>query len=380
MASDKFDIRAKNEAMLLQKIIDSKIISRAELSKVTGLNKASVSTITKELISANYIQETGIGDSSAVGGRKPVLLEFNPQVGTVLSIDIGSNYIFGVHCFLDGEEINGSIIEDISISKENILSYIDDIISNLNLSSLEQVVGLSVAIHGIVFENKIKFTPHYDLIDFDLHALLSEKFAFPVFLENEANLSALGAYSFGHDTQQLITLSIHSGIGAGIVIDGVLLKGQDGEAGEVGHTILFPGGKECSCGNQGCLEQYASSEVLFSELKTEMNLDKISIQQIKAALAKKDEKVLEIIERNAYYLSIGINNISNIFNQETLIINSPLYNALPELVALVTDKLDGRIFKNTLITSSNIGERSIVYGGVALVCQKFLNINKLKFV
>lgn len=380
MVSDKFNIRAQNEAMLLQRIIDSKIISRAELSKITGLNKASVSTITKELITANYIQETGIGDSSSVGGRKPVLLEFNPQVGSVLSIDIGTNYIFGVHCYLDGEEINWSIIEDISISKANIIGYIDDIISDLKVIDIGQVVGLAVAIHGIVFENRITFAPHYDLVDFDLHGLLTDKYDFPVFIENEANLSALGAYSFGNDSQQLVALSIHSGIGAGIVVDGLLLKGQDGEAGEVGHSILFPDGKPCPCGNKGCLEQYASTEVLFNELKKELKLDRITIQQIQEAVAAKNEKVLEIIDRNAYYLSIGINNISSIFNQETLIINSPLYNVMPEFVDLIAEKLDGRISRNTVITFSKIGERAIVYGGVALVCQNFLNISKLKFV
>lgn len=380
MVSDKFNIRAQNEAMLLKRIIDSKIISRAELSKVTGLNKASVSTITKELIAANYIHEVGIGDSSAVGGRKPVLLQFNPQVGTVLSIDIGTNYIFGVHCFLDGQEINWSIIEEIAISKVNIMAYIQEIITKLQVKDLDQVVGLTVAIHGIVFENRITFAPHYDLVDFDLHGLLADTYNFPIFIENEANLSALGAYSFGHDSRQLIALSVHSGIGAGIVIDGVLLKGQEGEAGEIGHSILFPDGKNCPCGNQGCLELYASTEVLFNEIKEALQLDRLSIKQIQEAVQADHPQVMKIIDRNAHYLSIGINNISSIFNQETLIINSPLYNAMPELVNLVTDKLEGRISRNSIITSSKIGERAITYGGVALACQNFLNISQLKFV
>lgn len=380
MVSDKFNVRAQNEAMLLKNIIDSKVISRAELSKVTGLNKASVSAIAKELIESNFIMETGIGDSSAVGGRKPVLLQFNTHVGTVLSIDIGTNYISGVHCYLDGEEIDWVMLEEIQISRTNIMSFIDGVIVDLNIDDMSQIVGLTVAIHGIVFENQIKFTPHYDLIDFDLHDQLSKKFDFPIFIENEANLSALGAYSFGHDSQQLITLSIHSGIGAGIVIDGLLLKGQAGEAGEIGHSILFPAGKACSCGNHGCFELYASTEVVLNELKIALKREKISFDQIKTEFIAKNELVMDILDRNAYYLSIGINNITSIFNQQTLIINSPLYNAIPELVELVINKLEGRISKQASITASTIGERAIVYGGVALACQNFLNISKLKFV
>lgn len=380
MVSDKFNVRAQNEAMLLKNIIDSKVISRAELSKVTGLNKASVSAIAKELIESNFIMETGIGDSSAVGGRKPVLLQFNTHVGTVLSIDIGTNYISGVHCYLDGEEIDWVMLEEVQISRTNIMSFIDKVIVDLNIDDMSQIVGLTVAIHGIVFENQIKFTPHYDLIDFDLHDQLSKKFNFPIFIENEANLSALGAYSFGHDSQQLITLSIHSGIGAGIVIDGLLLKGQAGEAGEIGHSILFPAGKPCPCGNHGCFELYASTEVVLNELKIALKREKISFDQIKTEFIAKNELVMDILDRNAYYLSIGINNITSIFNQQTLIINSPLYNAIPELVELVINKLEGRISKQASITASTIGERAIVYGGVALACQNFLNISKLKFV
>lgn len=380
MVSDKFNVRAQNEAMLLKNIIDSKVISRAELSKVTGLNKASVSAIAKELIESNFIMETGIGDSSAVGGRKPVLLQFNTHVGTVLSIDIGTNYISGVHCYLDGEEIDWVMLQEVQISRTNIMSFIDGVIVDLNIDDMSQIVGLTVAIHGIVFENQIKFTPHYDLIDFDLHDQLSKKFDFPIFIENEANLSALGAYSFGHDSQQLITLSIHSGIGAGIVIDGLLLKGQAGEAGEIGHSILFPAGKPCPCGNHGCFELYASTEVVLNELKIALKREKISFDQIKTEFIAKNELVMDILDRNAYYLSIGINNITSIFNQQTLIINSPLYNAIPELVELVINKLEGRISKQASITASTIGERAIVYGGVALACQNFLNISKLKFV
>lgn len=380
MLSNKFVIRARNEAMLIKTIIDHKVISRAELSKVTGLNKASVSEITKELIESNYIIETGIGDSSSVGGRKPVLLQFNPQVKTVLAIDIGTNYISGVHCYLNGEEINWLNVDGFKISKDNIMETIKNLILKLCGDDLIDVVGLSVAIHGIVFKNKITFTPHYDLIDFDLYGLLSHEYSFPIFIENEANLTALGAYSFGHDSQQLIALSIHSGIGAGIVIDGVLLKGHEGKTGEIGHSTLFPDGRSCPCGNKGCLEQYASTEVLLCELKDHLQTEKITIEKIRQAIEAGDQVVLDILDRNAYYLSIGINNITSVFNQESLVINSPIYNELPELITLITEKLEGRIINNTHVSASTIGERAIVYGGVALACQNFLNINKLKFV
>ena len=109
-------------------------------------------------------------------------------------------------------------------------------------------------------------------------------------------------------------------------------------------------------------------------------MQKITIEKIRQAIEAGDQVVLDILDRNAYYLSIGINNITSVFNQESLVINSPIYNELPELITLITEKLEGRITNNTHVSASTIGERAIVYGGVALACQNFLNINKLKFV
>ena len=145
-------------------------------------------------------------------------------------------------------------------------------------------------------------------------------------------------------------------------------------------STLFPDGRSCPCGNKGCLEQYASTEVLLCELKDHLQTEKITIEKIRQAIEAGDQVVLDILDRNAYYLSIGINNITSVFNQESLIINSPIYNELPELITLITEKLEGRITNNTYVSASTIGERAIVYGGVALACQNFLNINKLKFV
>ena len=92
---------------------------------------------------------------------------------------------------------------------------------------------------------------------------LSQKYHTAVYIENEANLTALGEYCFSSDSTNLLSVSIHSGIGVGIIVNGRLQTGTHGTAGEVGHSTLFPHGNLCPCGNRGCLEQYASNKVLF---------------------------------------------------------------------------------------------------------------------
>lgn len=379
MVSNKFDVRAKNQSMILKNIIDNKNISRAALSKETGLNKASVSSITRSLIESNLVSETGIGDSSSLGGRKPVQLQFNPKVGTILSINIKSNKISGVNCFLDGEELCFSEISNINVSSSNVTEYISNLVNKLYFDK-KNIIGLSIAIHGIVFNNEIKFSPHYDLIGLDLYDKLSSEYNFPIFIENEANLSALGTYSFDTSANNLVSLSIHDGIGAGIVIDGILQKGQYGEAGEVGHTILYPDGQECPCGNHGCFELYASSKPLYKKIKNSLMLDEVNLRIIKEEYYSKNEEVCNILNKNAYLLSIGINNISNIINPHTLVINSSIYNEIPELINVVKDNIESYFTKDIIIQKSNLGDRAVLYGGVALAAQNFLNIDKLKFV
>lgn len=379
MVSDKFDIRQQNESMILKTIIDHKSISRADLSKFTGLNKASVSSIVKKMIEDNFVFEIGIGNASSVGGRKPVLLEFNSKVATVISIDVGINYISGIHAYLDGEEITWSKKKMIAINKSNVFELITLMIDEITNSSFHNIVGITIGIHGVVNNDNILFTPYYDLVGLDLQDQLAKLYDCSVFIENEANLFALASYCFGLETHNLVGISIHSGIGAGIVIDGLLQKGQNGEAGEIGHSILYPEGIKCPCGNHGCFEQYASTEVLYNQLKKILNVDCIDSQLIKKEYYHLNSEVVSVLEKNAYLLSIGINNISSILNPEIITINSSIYNAIPELITIVKQHLVGAFSNDINIQGSHLGEKSIVFGGVALACQNFLNINKLNF-
>lgn len=379
MISDKFDIRQQNESVILKAIIDHKNISRADLSKLTGLNKASVSAIIKKMIEEHFVFETGIGNASSVGGRKPVLLEFNPKIATVISIDVGINYISGVSAYLDGKEIRWIKKENIRINRENVIDLINQIIIEITQGSYEEVRGITIGVHGVVHNNDVLFTPYYDLTGLYLYDTLKNVYPCPIFIENEANLVALGAYCFGPETQNLVGISIHSGIGAGIVIDGLLQKGVNGEAGEIGHSILFPNGIKCPCGNKGCLEQYASTSALYNKLTPFFHNKPFNNLAIKTMYEKKNELIVNTLQENAYLLSIGINNISSILSPQTIIINSQIYEIIPDLIQIVKQNLSGKFSNNIKITTSSLGEKSIVFGGVALAAQNFLNINKLKF-
>lgn len=128
------------------------------------------------------------------------------------------------------------------------------------------LLGIALGIHGVVHHNQIIFLPYSSYADLDLVTPLSETFHVPVMMENEANLSVLGEWSFCHQTNEMLYISVHSGIGVGIIMKNQLVKGKNGYAGEFGHSIIQINGRPCPCGNHGCLEQYASERALFAEL------------------------------------------------------------------------------------------------------------------
>lgn len=122
MISSKYTIREQNEAQILNQIIKEKEISRAKLSQVTSLNKASVSAITKKLLADHLILEKRIGELNTPG-RKPIMLTFNNKAALVIGLDLGYNYIDGMLSFLDGNEIRRFQLTETTITKENFFSF-----------------------------------------------------------------------------------------------------------------------------------------------------------------------------------------------------------------------------------------------------------------
>lgn len=380
MVINKYKIREQNEALILKAIIDNQNISRAELSVATKLNKASVSSITKSLLNDNLIIEKGEGTPGSSGGRKPIMLEFNPSSATVLTIDLGTNYVKSYLSYLDGTQLFYQEEKNTIVTKNNVELIIKKIVSNIEIEFPKfyyEIIGLTLAIHGIVLNHEIIFTPNYDLDKINLYSILSNEYPFPIYIENEANLSALAEYAFSANVENLVSLSIHSGIGAGIVEKGEIQKGCRGEAGEIGHSTIYPNGIDCICGNKGCLEKYASKTVLYNTIKQNLNIQNLNSDMVVDLFNEK--KIIEVIQKNAYLLSIGINNLITIYDPEMIIINSSVYSKIPTAIDYIKQNLTNRLAKNITIVSSELGQHSTLLGGNILATQHFLNITALKF-
>ena len=376
----KYTIRENNEATVLNAIISQKEISRAELSVHTGLNKASMSSITKKLLEDELIHEDRIGDAARIGGRKPIMLTFNGKAALTISVDIAPNYVEGLIAYVDGKVLYEAEIKGIKVSAENALSHITELVEKLMQHAEETphgIIGLCVAIHGLVDQEEIVFTPNYTLQS-DLKVQLEDVYPFYVHLENEANLAALGEYTFGSSSDSVVSLSIHTGIGAGIVENGKLRTGKTGKAGEIGHSILYPDGRKCPCSNEGCLEQYASHQAIYSELEQALGLPDVNSSLVIERYKKGDPTVQKVLRTNAHYLSIAVNNLAVIYEPDLVVINSSIYWQIPELITILKGDLKGKFSCDTRVISSSLKRKATLFGGVAKSTQNFLNIQNLK--
>lgn len=380
MIANKITLREHNETLVLSTIIHNPEISRAAISQLTGLNKASTSEIVKKFIDENLVHEIGTGRSTAIGGRRPIQLQMNYDVGCSLSIDIGYDYMYGLLTNLNGERIHFVEHEGDPLTKENTVSEINKIVKEMQpyyLNTKFQLIGITIAIHGIVHNNDIVFTTYSDLYEINLSKIIESEWDTPVYIENEANLSVLGEKGFTMPLKNMVSVSIHNGVGAGILIDGELYHGTQGQGGEIGHMILQPHGRPCPCGNKGCMEQYCSAAVILEDYRKLTNSPTATLKDLNESYVNGHPDVLKLVDTATDYLAFGINNLIMNVDPEVIILNSKLFDYLPTLLDTIKDRIVNRFTKEVNIVVSSLNHQAILLGGTIVNLQHFFNIPDL---
>jgi predicted NBD/HSP70 family sugar kinase len=370
-------IRDINTKLVLETIINNISISRAAIAKHLGLTKATISAIVQELINKKLVIEIGSDDTSL--GRKPILLSLNKKAGYVVCIDIGVDTTSALLSDLVGEDCS---LKQIRTPKNsaNIVSILIQLIESMKKpkNTPYGLVGITLGIHGVITNNQVSFTPYYNLAGINLAEELEQHFNTPVFLENEANLSVIGENTFQYDFPNIANISVHSGIGLGIIINHQLYTGYNGRAGEFGHTVIEIDGRQCPCGNKGCLEQYVSERTLLKEFAELKNLPEVSFEQFRKDYEEDDPDALKIMEDFIKYMSVGVNNILNAYNPDIVIINSSFTIFFPHIVKRIEAGLKSRMNSYTHIVPSVLQDTSILLGGICVAIKGFLGIDLLK--
>jgi len=263
----------------------------------------------------------------------------------VLAIDLGGTKIITaiISSKVTAKEYQLTLAEEGPQSViKRVLSMIDHLLSLRNLDP-SQLDSISIAAAGAIDIEKGLVTLSPNLPgwrDIPLRDMVGEKYGVNTFLINDASAAALGEHYFGagKGINNLVMLTVGTGIGGGIIINGKLYSGPSGSAGEIGHMTIDVNGPKCSCGNIGCLERLVSGTAVAEEAIRRLSqgeksslaefgggkIKSITAEKVSLAAQNGDSLALEVISKAATYLGIGLVNLVNIFNPEMIIIGGGL--------------------------------------------------------
>jgi predicted NBD/HSP70 family sugar kinase len=250
------DTRRHHRALLLQLLFRYGPASRADLARSSGLTKVSVSDVVGDLVAEGLLTESAAPGQGRVG-KPPVLVQLAEESRQIVAVDLSED---GVAC---GALLNLS--GDVQDRRrrpldgrrgEDAVRLLHELVGELVGSATRPVLGIGVGSPGVVDAAGVVIdAPNLGWHGTALADGLREAFDVPVFVANDANTAVLGEHTFG-DTGDggLMLVRVGTGVGAGLVLEGVLLHGHRSAAGELGHVVVDPDGAECACGRRGCLE------------------------------------------------------------------------------------------------------------------------------
>ncbi len=236
-------------------------------------------------------------------------------------------------------------------------------------------------------EGIIEYANNLDFENVPMKQIMEDEFKVPVYIENDANCAALGeaVAGVGNGVDNFIAITLGTGVGSGIVIDGKILHGCNDAAGEMGHMVIKFGGERCTCGRRGCWEAYSSATALIRQTQDKMskNFDSIMWDMVSGdirnvdgetafqAMRQGDSAARDVVNNYVYYLSVGIVNVINIFQPKVLCIGGGIGNEGEELLNPIRYYVNNEHYslnsdKQTILCSAILGNDAGVIGAALL--------------
>jgi predicted NBD/HSP70 family sugar kinase len=347
-------VRSINRAVILNLIREKQPISRIEISRLTGLNKSTVSSIVADLLKEDLVYQEV--EPTPNVGRNPINLCLKLGIHFVGAINFDSAPSRVAIADLDGSLKETVTIDSAAENPEDFVAYsvqeLFKLRDRLNITHLE---GIGVSVAGIVdpIKAKVVFAPRLGWEDFELGALLKKFCPAEGFItiDNDARASALAELWYGnHDLNlsNFVFLSVGPGIGTGIVVSKNLIYGDSYASGEFGHMTLFESDELCTCGNYGCWEAYASERATLKRYAArksfDPNMSGSSFQDIIDAANNGDHIAREILIQTGHYLGLGMANIIKALDPEAIVIGGRIIGAWEIIYPEIMQTLSKRAF------------------------------------
>ncbi|MFC4463217.1 ROK family protein [Streptomyces xiangluensis] len=338
-------MRRRNLSRVMHTVSAEGPLSRAAVASRIGLTRAAVSTLVDELIRSGLLEELGPERPGRVG-RPGSALAVSGHGPAGIGAEVGVDHLAVCAVDLRGEVRARAVrhVANRGRSPEPVLSDLTALVRQVVADADREGLwpaGLAVAVPGLVARDArtVVRAPNLDWQDTDLGALLPGEL--PLTVDNEANFGGLAELWLNEAApRDFLHVSAEIGIGGAVVVDGRLLRGRHGFAGELGHVPVRPDGPACACGGRGCLEQYAGEEAVLRAAGLEPGEDRVGLLAERAA--RDDQDVRRALHEAGTALGIALTGAVNLLDPEAVVLGGALSELAPWLLPSLERELARR--------------------------------------
>ncbi|MCQ1987670.1 ROK family transcriptional regulator [Arthrobacter sp. zg-Y844] len=371
-------LRERNRQRIIQALLASGPLTQAELSRQTGLSRATVSNIVGDMSERQLV----ITEPTTSSGRRALSVRLNESGAVAAGIDIGRRHVRVIlaslgHRILQEESIQLPLGHSAAEGMDAAAALLARLLRRQGVDR-SAVLGAGVGIPGPIDRRTgtvVQGAILPEWVGINMREDLADRLGVPVYIDNDANLGALAEVTWGPHgcSENLIFIKVASGIGAGLVINGSLYYGNVGITGEIGHATIFDQGLICRCGNRGCLETIASTSIMI-ELLSRASNGTVTTADILSRAAGKDPATLRVIDDAGVAVGRAAANLANTLNPELIIIGG----SLTDLGDTFLDPIRRGLLRHAVplvgetstVLMSSLGDRAEALGAAALVLQE----------
>jgi predicted NBD/HSP70 family sugar kinase len=370
MFENQTQIKENNKMKIVKLLAKKRQLTKNDISKELKLSIPTVSSNIRELVDEKILFEAGQVDS--LEGRKPTLIEYNPNYRYSVGVELKEDYIRMIITNLDSK-----IMEDYykqispSTPEEIVTLLISCMDSFFKASSVEysKLTGIGFSVHGYVNDEDLSISIFFksQLCKLSFKKIM-EYFNLPIYLENNIACAALAEFTLGSSIEgkNSIYLYVNNGVGAGIVINNQVHRGHDRIAGAIGHMTINIEGKKCRCGNNGCWEAYIKKESLVTEYNLSSSKSIDSIKDFFAKLEASDSAAIAVFKNYMSHFETGLKSVILMYNPDTIVLGGFLVEHFSLVKKFLSNKLfsqsTGIIIKPINIKKTKLNDDASVLG------------------
>ncbi|MFG2485065.1 MULTISPECIES: ROK family transcriptional regulator [Streptomyces] len=350
-------------------------LTQAEIARATGLSAATVSNIVRELKDSGTVEVT---DTSA-GGRRARSVSLSGDAGIVIGVDFGHTHLRVAvgnlaHQVLAEQSEPLDVDASWADGFDRAEALVGRLIADIGVG-LEKVIGVGLGVPGPIDVESgtlgsTAILPGWAGIN--PRQELSQRLGVPVYVDNDANLGALGelVWGSGRGVKDLAYIKVASGVGAGLVINGQIYRGPGGTAGEIGHITLDESGPVCRCGNRGCLETFTAARYVLPLLQGTHGPE-LTMERVVELAREGDPGCRRVITDVGRHIGSGVASLCNLLNPSRVVLGGSLAEAGELVLAPIRESV-GRYAipsaaRQLSVLTGNLGGRAEVLGALALV-------------